>query len=130
MKTEFQGEPVAGGTFPAGIWKTFMQAVIKIDPPPELKDKDPETVTPGATVVPGAAATVAPATPATPQTEAPQTQGGGTDGGTTSPKQPQNPTPKQPTNPQPAEPAPTAAPPANGGGTQPSGGTGAAPPTG
>ena len=35
-----------------------------------------------------------------------------------------------PTNPQPAEPAPTAAPPANGGGTQPSGGTGAAPPTG
>ena len=25
MKTEFQGEPVAGGTFPAGIWKTFME---------------------------------------------------------------------------------------------------------
>ena len=39
MKTEFQGEPVAGGTFPAGIWKTFMQAVLKIDPPPELKDE-------------------------------------------------------------------------------------------
>jgi penicillin-binding protein 1A len=130
MKTEFQGQPVAGGTFPAGIWKTFMQAVLKIDPPPELKEKDPETVTPGATAVPGAAATVAPAAPATPQTEAPQTQGCGTDGGTTSPKQPQNPTPKQPTNPQPAEPAPTAAPPADGGGTQPSGGTGAAPPTG
>ena len=41
----------------------------------------------------------------------------------------ENPTPKQPTNPQPAEPAPTA-PPSNSGGTQPSGGTGAAPPTG
>ena len=129
MKTEFQGEPVAGGTFPAGIWKTFMQSVIKIDPPPELKEKDPETVTPGATVVPGAAATAAPAAPTTLQTEAPQTQGGGTDGGTTSPTTPDNPTQKQPTNPQPAEPAPTA-PPSNGGGTQPSGGTGAAPPTG
>jgi penicillin-binding protein 1A len=129
MKTEFQGQPVAGGTFPASIWKTFMQSVIKIDPPPELKEKDAETVTPGATVVPGAAATAAPAAPTTPQTEAPQTQGGGTDGGTTSPTTPDNPTQKQPTNPQPAEPAPTA-PPSNSGGTQPSGGTGAAPPSG
>ena len=33
MKTEFQGEPVAGGTFPAGIWKTFMESVLRIDPP-------------------------------------------------------------------------------------------------
>ena len=40
MKTEFNGQPVAGGTFPAGIWKTFMESVLKIDPPPELK-KDP-----------------------------------------------------------------------------------------
>ena len=40
MKTEFQGKPVAGGTYPAGIWKTFMERVLKIDPPPELKDDD------------------------------------------------------------------------------------------
>ena len=40
MKTEFQGEPVAGGTFPAGIWKTFMESVLRIDPPAELKEKD------------------------------------------------------------------------------------------
>jgi penicillin-binding protein 1A len=127
MKTEFQGEPVAGGTFPAGIWKTFMQSVIKIDPPPELK----EPATPTTSVVPGATAAPAPAAPAPADSEsqAPQTTGGGTDGGTTAP-QPQNPAPKQPTTPQPAEPAPTA-PPSNGGtggtgGT--SGGTGAAPP--
>ena len=35
METEFQGEPVAGGTYPAGIWKTFMQALLKIDPLPK-----------------------------------------------------------------------------------------------
>ncbi len=32
MKTEFSGGPVAGGTYPAQIWKTFMQALLKIDP--------------------------------------------------------------------------------------------------
>ncbi|MEO8690930.1 MAG: transglycosylase domain-containing protein, partial [Solirubrobacteraceae bacterium] len=37
MKTEFNGQPVAGGTFPAGIWKTFMESVLKIDPPAEIK---------------------------------------------------------------------------------------------
>jgi len=33
MKTEFQGEPVAGGTFPAGIFKTFVESLLRIDPP-------------------------------------------------------------------------------------------------
>jgi penicillin-binding protein 1A len=127
MKTEFQGEPVAGGTFPASIWKTFMQSVIKLDPPPELKEKPTDEAAPGASAVPGAAATTAPSTPTTPQTQAPQTQGGGTGGGTTAPAKPQNPTPKQPTNPQPAAPAPTA-PPASGGGT--SGGAGTTQPSG
>ena len=48
MKTEFQGDPVAGGTFPAGIWKSFMQSLLKIDPLPKKdggdgtgKDLDP-----------------------------------------------------------------------------------------
>ena len=29
MLTEYHGEPVAGGTFPAQIWKTFMQSALK-----------------------------------------------------------------------------------------------------
>jgi penicillin-binding protein 1A len=44
MLTEFHGEPVAGGTFPAQIWKTFMQSALKdlhaqpesFEPPPPL----------------------------------------------------------------------------------------------
>ena len=40
MKTEFQGEPVAGGTYPAGIWRTFMEALLKLDPPKQSKDDD------------------------------------------------------------------------------------------
>jgi penicillin-binding protein 1A len=42
METEFNGEPVAGGTFPALIWKTFMQNALRVrqqqpltfEPPP------------------------------------------------------------------------------------------------
>jgi len=117
MKTEFQGDPVAGGTFPAGIWKTFMESVLKIDPPPELENDDEETV-PGATPAPGVAATVAPApTPATPQETAPET-----DGGETAPAQPEEPAPEKPSDIPPAEQPPTT-PPDQGGGTAPSGGT-------
>jgi penicillin-binding protein 1A len=121
MKTEFNGQPVAGGTFPAGIWKTFMESVLKIDPPAELK-KDPAAAE--GTPAPGAAATTAPAAPAA--TAAPQTQA----------------TPA-PTNKAPAQQAPAKIPPAqqaptqpttpdNGttapsGGTPPSGGTTPAP---
>jgi penicillin-binding protein 1A len=123
MKTEFQGKPVAGGTYPAGIWKTFMEAVLKIDPPPELEDDDETEGVPGATTpVPGAAATPAPAapTPATPEETAPET------GGETAPAQPEEPAPEQPSDIPPAEQPPTA--PEGGGGetTPPSGG--AAPP--
>jgi len=36
METEFNGEPVAGGTYPALIWKTFMQSALrKLEEPPE-----------------------------------------------------------------------------------------------
>jgi penicillin-binding protein 1A len=36
MLTEYDGEPVAGGTFPALIWKTFMtKALRKLHDPPE-----------------------------------------------------------------------------------------------
>ena len=30
METEFHGEPVAGGTFPAEIWHTFMQEALRV----------------------------------------------------------------------------------------------------
>jgi penicillin-binding protein 1A len=37
MMTEFQGDPVAGGTFPALIWKTFAQSALRaMNEPPEL----------------------------------------------------------------------------------------------
>ena len=123
MKTEFQGKPVAGGTYPAGIWKTFMEAVLKIDPPPKLEDDDETEGVPGATTpAPGAAATPAPAAPApaAPEETAPET------GGETAPAQPEEPAPEQPSDIPPAEQPPTA--PEGGGGetTPPSGG--AAPP--
>ena len=36
METEFEGDPVAGGTFPALIWKSFMRrALAHLDEPPE-----------------------------------------------------------------------------------------------
>jgi penicillin-binding protein 1A len=38
METEYHGDPVAGGTYPAEIWRTFMQAAI-----PSLKDPEPES---------------------------------------------------------------------------------------
>ena len=31
MKTEFNGEPVAGGTYPAEIWRDFMRAVAELE---------------------------------------------------------------------------------------------------
>ena len=35
METEFNGQPVAGGTFPAGIFKTFVESILRIYPPKE-----------------------------------------------------------------------------------------------
>jgi penicillin-binding protein 1A len=118
MKTEFQGEPVAGGTYPAGIWKTFMESVLKIDPPPKPKGEEAEGV-PGATPVPGTATTPAP-TAAAPQETAPDTSGG-QGGGDETPAQPEEPAPQEQEDIPPAEQPPT----------QPEGGTGeTAPPSG
>jgi penicillin-binding protein 1A len=55
METEFNGQPVAGGTFPAGIFKTFVESVLRIYPP---KEDEEETETP---IAPAPSATVAPA---------------------------------------------------------------------
>jgi penicillin-binding protein 1A len=121
MKTEFQGKPVAGGTFPAGIWKTFMEAVLKLDPLPG-KPKDGEELAPGTAPAPGPAAPSTPA-PSAPSAPAPS---GGTGGGE-APQEPPAPEP-EPQDVPPAEQAPQPQP-EGGAAPAPSGG-GASPPQG
>jgi penicillin-binding protein 1A len=62
METEFNGEPVAGGTFPAGIFKTFVESVLRIYPP-EDEEEETDSVTPTPTA-PAPEATAAPEEPA------------------------------------------------------------------
>ncbi len=131
MKTEFQGQPVAGGTFPAGIWKTFMQAVIKIDPPPELKEKDAGGRRPGRDRRPRRRGHGRPGRPGDaadrgarrPRAAAP-TAGRPHRPSRRTRRRSSRPHPRRPSRRRPPRRPPTA------GGTQPSGGTGAAPPTG
>jgi penicillin-binding protein 1A len=46
METEFNGQPVAGGTFPAGIFKTFVESALRIYPPKEDEEEETDTVVP------------------------------------------------------------------------------------
>ncbi|MBE2315080.1 transglycosylase domain-containing protein [Solirubrobacter sp. CPCC 204708] len=77
METEFRGEPVAGGTYPAAIWKSFMMSLLKVDPLPKADGGDgrakpsptPGTVTPGVTPAPTAVPPSANDTQQTPPTE-------------------------------------------------------------
>ena len=46
METEYRGEPVAGGTFPAEIWHDFMLSVKKIREVRSPQDKKDETPVP------------------------------------------------------------------------------------
>jgi penicillin-binding protein 1A len=82
MRTEFRGQPVAGGTFPANIWKTFMQSLLKMYPLPQDEGGDGTGIpspTPGGTTPPStgtapaptAAPTTAPAAPTAAPTTAP-----------------------------------------------------------
>ena len=50
METEYRGEPVAGGTFPAEIWHDFMLSVRKIREvrSPDKKDETPVPTVPTA----------------------------------------------------------------------------------
>ena len=41
MLTEFHGEAVAGGTFPALIWKTFMEKALKDEEPQAASRRRP-----------------------------------------------------------------------------------------
>ena len=106
METEFAGQPVAGGTYPASIFRTFIEAELRIHPP-----KPEETPVPTA---PEPGATVAPTTPAPTATAAPDT------GGTAPP--PTEPEPEPTTAPVPT--APPESTPAPGGDQAPQDTTG------
>jgi penicillin-binding protein 1A len=104
MTTEYQGKGVAGGTYPASIWKTFMEAVLKLDPPPGKKKTDATTpTTPAAPGTPVAPTTPAPSAPAPSQAATPAPKSGGT----------------TPTTPAPAPAPKTKTPPAQAPATQP-----------
>jgi penicillin-binding protein 1A len=116
----FNGEPVAGGTYPAAIWGTFMRQAMAIYEgrnPGSAEELQPDAApTPGATAPQGSAdgAPVPTAPPS--ETPPPSTQ-----------QNPATTAPEQPT------PAPTQAPPSGGGtggGGTGGGGTGGAPSTG
>jgi penicillin-binding protein 1A len=120
MKTEYQGGPVAGGTYPTEIWRDFIMSAIKID---ESRGKgrgdEEDEETPAVPVAPTTPGTT-PTTPGTPQQEVPQapepapapgTGGGGAPA----------PDPAPAPAPAPQTPAPAPTPPPEGGG----GGTGA-----
>ena len=93
MLSEFGGAPVAGGTFPAEIWRDFMSAAIRIEAEEELPEGglpiQPEPTGPA----PAAPVEPAPGQPA-PTSPAPAPQ----------------PTPAPAPQPAPAQPAPTPAP--------------------
>jgi penicillin-binding protein 1A len=111
MKTLFRGSPVAGGTYPALIWKQFMLAATQIYNQRKPPDQQNPNLPSGTSTVP-----------------APSSSGTSTAPATTTPSsksksKSKTPTPANPT-PTPATPTPTPTPPAGGGG----GGGGAAPP--
>jgi penicillin-binding protein 1A len=111
MKTEFAGQPVAGGTFPAAIFRAFIQNAFAVYPKKE-KEKKKDEATGAATPSPGTPGQQAPTTPnPAPSIQAPT---GGTGDGDTGGAQPKPPTTEQPPAQQQPTPAPTAAAPATG----------------
>jgi penicillin-binding protein 1A len=112
MKTEYHGGPVAGGTFPAEIWRDFMTSAISI-----YDERHPDEEDDGNEVTPAPYGTPAPAPPtSTPAAPSPPPENEAPDVGGT----PAAPPPQQPAQPAPA-PAPT---PGGGGGGTGGGGTG------
>jgi penicillin-binding protein 1A len=92
METEYNGQPVAGGTYPAAIWRSFMERAIELE---DYKPDEPEPVAPPQEA-PAAPGTTPPTTPA----PAPE-DGAPTGEGADPPPEPA---------PAPAEPAPEAPP--------------------
>jgi penicillin-binding protein 1A len=60
METEFNGQPVAGGTYPAAIFRTFIEGDLRNNPPKPEETPTPTAPTPGATTEPAPTATTAP----------------------------------------------------------------------
>jgi penicillin-binding protein 1A len=131
METEYRGEPVAGGTFPAEIWRDFMLSVNKIRLA-RNPDKDEQDEAPVPTV-PSAPAPVegegdqgdAPKRerPAKPKREAPTPPAGGEPVPESAPEPAPEPAPAP--APTPGQPPPT--PPGGGGDTGGAAGAGGAP---
>jgi len=78
METEFNGQPVAGGTYPAAIWKSFMDAARGFEEYGE--EEEPEEPLAPAPTGPETPGTTAPTTPEPePEDTAPSGEGGGTE---------------------------------------------------
>jgi penicillin-binding protein 1A len=124
MQTEYRGEPVAGGTFPAEIWHDFMVTANKIRAGRSEKDTKGATGATGPVGVP-----TAPVTPAATDQQ-PKTDKSKRRKDSSKEKAPANGTPEAtPAEPAPEPnptptPAPTPTPPPGGGGSGGSGGTG------
>jgi penicillin-binding protein 1A len=141
MKTEFRGGPVAGGTFPALIWRDFMLQAMAIDKARAERrsaqaaaneaQAQPQETTTDTTQTTTVETTTSPATPDTGTTGRGDGSGGDGGGGGKEPQptpEPPAPAPKPTPQPQPTpppQPPPGGSP---GGVTPPSGGT-SPPPT-
>jgi len=125
METEFQGDPVAGGTYPAGIFKTFVDALVG------LKKVKKDTTETAPAVPPGTSAGGVSDSPSVPDPGGAIEGGGAPPASTPVPQQQETPAqpapaPEQPEQqatpvPTPAQPEPTAAP--DTGGAQPAPGS-------
>ena len=126
METEYRGKPVAGGTYPAEIWKDFMLRVKSLREGRSKPDAQEELlIPPPGSAAPQGSTTEGQAQPKTgdrnksrrkqqqPEQKAPAQDGGGEEA--------------PPPEPQPTEPAPTPPPDGGPGGATGQGGPGATP---
>jgi penicillin-binding protein 1A len=110
MKTEFQGAEVAGGTFPAAIWKSCMEKAIAI----REARRAPDEADADSSVTPAPATGVPTVTPA-PAEEAPAPDTGGGGAPEPQPEAPQEDAPAQEAPRQDPAPPPEEEPPPSGG---------------
>jgi penicillin-binding protein 1A len=121
METEFRGEPVAGGTYPASIWKTFVEKALEFrEYRAEQDDAEDASASPPSTTAAPTTEGPSVATEPAPSTAAPSTE--------TAPA-PAQPAPEQPAPEQQAPETP-AQPPAQEPSTGGTGGGTSAPPAG
>src|SRR5829696_8266903 len=99
METEFQGDPVAGGTYPAGIFKTFVDALVGL----KKVKKDTTETTP---VIPPGTSTGGVSDAPTAPDPGTAIEGGGAPPASTPVPQQEVPAAPAPEQPAPAQPAP------------------------